>query len=142
MVFGHGGNTVTRMPGSDEGPGEAGAAGGGRPAPDHLRQVSDRKDGTYLLPICTQFEMRRQPHRLQPLAAVGRQDRRADLREPKTDYDVHATRWPAPKLGFAAEMFSTIEVKDGDEPTAESILREINRGALEHRLYRASRRSG
>jgi formate dehydrogenase major subunit len=34
----------------------------------------------------------------------------------------------AKRLGFGAEMFKNYEIKDG-EPTAESILREINRGA-------------
>ena len=50
------------------------------PHPTTFAAISERKNGTYLLPICTQFEMLGLAHRFQPLAAVGRADRQADLR--------------------------------------------------------------
>lgn len=45
--------------------------------------------------------------------------------ESRNDYDVMYAL--AEKLGFGAEMFKTIEVRDG-AVSAESILREMNRG--------------
>jgi hypothetical protein len=57
------------------------------------RSLGERKDGTYLLPICTQFEMRRLAHRVEPLDPVGREGRRADLRvEERLRRHVHAGR--------------------------------------------------
>jgi hypothetical protein len=43
-------------PGDEEGAGEGRAAGGLDPFPTHLAVMSDRKNNTYLLPTCTQFE--------------------------------------------------------------------------------------
>ena len=50
------------------------------PHPTTWAVLGERKDGTYLLPICTQFETRGLAHRVEPLAPVGRADRQADLR--------------------------------------------------------------
>ena len=67
--------------GGRQGHREARSAGGRRSASDHLGGARrERKNDTYLLPICTSFEMHGLAHRVEPLAAVGRADRQADLR--------------------------------------------------------------
>ena len=52
----------------------------------------------------------------------------------------------AEKFGFDKELIKNYEMvkdKDGwDEPTPESILKEINKRHVHDRLHRASRRSG
>ncbi len=50
------------------------------PHPTTWAALSERKNGTYLLPICTQFESIRLAHGVEPLDPVGRTDRQADLR--------------------------------------------------------------
>ena len=80
MVFGHGGNTVTRMPEAAKGIEELELLVVADPHPTTWAVLGERKNGTYLLPICTQFEMRRLAHRVEPLAPVGRAGRQADLR--------------------------------------------------------------
>ena len=52
------------------------------PYPTHMAVMSDRKNDTYLLPSCTQFETVGIVHGLEPFPAVARQDHRAALRIP------------------------------------------------------------
>jgi formate dehydrogenase major subunit len=86
--------------------------------------LSERKNGTYLLPTCTQYE------------AVG--SRTASngslqwyeqiikpLFETKSDNEI--VYLLAKKLGFADQMFKNIKVENS-VPVAEEVLREINRG--------------
>ena len=56
MVFGHGGNTVTRMPKAAEGIAALDLLVVADPHPTTWAVLGERKDNTYLLPICTQFE--------------------------------------------------------------------------------------
>ena len=56
MVFGHGGNTVTRMPEAAKGIEKLDLLVVGDPHPTTWAALSERKNDTYLLPICTQFE--------------------------------------------------------------------------------------
>ncbi|TMJ81055.1 MAG: formate dehydrogenase, partial [Alphaproteobacteria bacterium] len=56
LVFGHGGNTVTRMPEAAKGIEKLDLLVVGDPHPTTWAALSERKNETYLLPICTQFE--------------------------------------------------------------------------------------
>ena len=80
MVFGHGGNTVTRMPEAAKGIEKLELLVVADPHPTTWAVLGERKNDTYLLPICTQFECARLAHGVEPLAPVGRADRQADLR--------------------------------------------------------------
>jgi len=95
------------------------------PFPTHMAVMSNRKNNTYLLPTCTQFEtygsVTASNRSLQ-----WREQVIAPLFESKPDHVVLYLF--AKKLGFADEMFKHIQV-NGEEPLIEDILREINRGA-------------
>jgi len=130
MVFwGHGGNTVVRMP-------EMKKAMDDEtklplvviidPHPTSTAVVHDRKNGIYLLPACTSYEMDGSRTASNRSIQWGEQIV-PPIFESKNDYDI--TYLLARKLGFADRMFKNIEVKDG-KPVAESILKEMNKGAL------------
>jgi formate dehydrogenase major subunit len=124
MVFGHGGNTVTRIPESLKGLEKLELLVVADPHPTTFSQISSRKDGTYLLPICTSFEM--DGTRTASNRSLQWGYKIVDpIFESRNDYDVIHDL--AQKLGFGAEMFRGIEVKDG-HVSAESILREMNKG--------------
>jgi len=124
VVFGHGGNTVPRMPEMRAGLEALDLLVVADPHPTTFAAVSERQDGTYLLPICTQFETdgsRTASNRsLQWGETIVE-----PIFESKDDYE--AMYLLARKLGIEAEMFKHIEVA-GDRPLPEDILREINRG--------------
>ncbi|HYZ30984.1 MAG TPA: formate dehydrogenase subunit alpha [Crenalkalicoccus sp.] len=124
FVMGHGGNTVTRMPEMVKGLEKLELLVVCDPHPTNFSQVSDRRDGTYLLPVCTSFECdgtRTASNRsLQWGSKIVE-----PIFESKNDYEVMYLM--AERLGFAGEMFKRIEVK-GKAPTAEGILSEMNRG--------------
>ena len=86
--------------------------------------LSERKDGTYLLPCGTQFESKgcrtASNRSLQWYERVVK-----PIFEAKDDYEIMYLL--AKKLGFADQMFKNIKV-DNNLPEAEDILREINRG--------------
>ena len=94
------------------------------PYPTHMAVMSDRRDDTYLLPTCTQFET---------YGSVTASNRSLQWREKVIEplfeaLPDHVILYKfAKKLGFADQMFKNIKVKD-DEPFIEDILREINRG--------------
>jgi formate dehydrogenase major subunit len=94
------------------------------PHPTHAAVMSDRKDGTYLLPAATQFET---------YGSVTASNRslqwRDKLIEPVWEsLPDHTIMYKfAKKLGFAEPMFKNIKV-NGDEPLIEDITREFNRG--------------
>ncbi len=94
------------------------------PHPTHAAVMNDRKDGTYLLPAATQFET---------YGSVTASNRSIQWRDKIIDPvweslpDQTIMYKFAKKLGFAEQMFKNIEVK-GDEPVAEDVTREINRG--------------
>ncbi len=125
MVFGHGGNTVTRMPEMVKGLEALDLLVVADPHPTTFAVVSERKDNTYLLPICTQFETK--GSRTASNRSLQWSDRVVPpIWESKDDYEVMYRL--AAKLGFADKMFKNIKV-EGNVPVAEDILREINRGA-------------
>jgi formate dehydrogenase major subunit len=124
MVFGHGGNTVTRMPEMVKGLAALDLLVVADPHPTTFAVVSERKNNTYLLPICTQFETKGSRTASNRSLQWGEQVVKP-IFESKDDYEVMYRL--ATKLGFADKMFKNIKVVDG-VPEAEDILREINRG--------------
>jgi len=137
MVFGHGGNTVTRMPEAVKGLEKLEMLVVADPHPTTFAVLSGRRDNTYLLPICTQFEC--SGSRTASNRSVQWGSKIVEpIFESKSDYyamyqlagalDRAAERRNMP-IRFQAEMFRAFEIVNG-EPTPESILREINRGAI------------
>src|SRR5215218_168127 len=124
VVFGHGGNTVVRIPEAVKGVEKLELLVVADPHPTSFASMSDRKDNTYLLPICTSFEMdgsRTASNRsLQWGETIVK-----PIFESKTDYE--AMYLLAKKLGMAERMFKNIKVEN-NVPLAEDLLREINRG--------------
>lgn len=128
VVFGHNGNTIPRMKASQEGLDALGLLVVADPHPTIFAALPNRTENTYLLPIATQFECagtrtasNRSLQWYDPIVEP--------IFESATDY--WAIYQLARKLGFAEEMFKNIEMvegKFGPEPSAESLLREINRG--------------
>ncbi|MFL5040081.1 MAG: formate dehydrogenase subunit alpha, partial [Xanthobacteraceae bacterium] len=124
MVFGHGGNTITRMPEVAKGLEKIDLLVVADPHPTTWAVLSERKNDTYLLPIATQFETKgsrtasnRSLQWYEPIVKP--------IFESKDDYEVMYLL--ANKLGFADLMFKNIKVEN-NVPSAEDILREINRG--------------
>ena len=136
IVFGHGGNTVTRMPEAVKGLEALELLVVADPHPTTFAVLANRRENTYLLPIATQFECdgsRTSSNRsVQWCSKVVN-----PIFESRTDYrviydmakalDAAATRRNM-TYRVAEEMFRPYEIRNG-EPTAESILGEINRGA-------------
>jgi len=94
------------------------------PYPTHMAVMSDRKNDTYLLPTCTQFEQE---------GSITASNRSLQWREKVIDplfeskTDAAILYLFAKKLGFADEMFKHIKIENG-EPNVEDVLREVNRG--------------
>jgi formate dehydrogenase major subunit len=94
------------------------------PFPTHMAVMSDRKNNTYLLPTCTQFEQE---------GSVTASNRSVQWREKVIDPlfeskpDAEILYLFARKLGFADQMFKNIQV-NGNMPDPADTLREINRG--------------
>jgi formate dehydrogenase major subunit len=124
MVFGHGGNTVTRMPKAAQGIEKLELLVVVDTVPTTWAALSERKDNTYLLPCGTQFESKgsrtASNRSLQWYDPVVK-----PIFEAKDDYEIMYLM--AVKLGFADKMFKNIKVEN-NLPVAEDILREINRG--------------
>ncbi len=94
------------------------------PYPTVSAVLSDRKDGVYLLPACTQFETRGS------VTASNRsiqwRDKVVDpLYESLPDHTIIAKF--AKKFGWADRFFRNIAL-EGDEPVIEDVTREFNRG--------------
>jgi len=95
------------------------------PYPTHLSVMSERKNGVYLLPTCSQFEQS---------GSVTASNRSIQWREKVIDPmyeskpDAAILHLFASKFGFANEMFKHISVDDSGLPIPEDVLREINRG--------------
>ena len=137
MVFGHGGNTVTRMPEAVKGLEKLDLLVVADPHPTTFAVLANRRDNTYLLPICTQFEC--DGSRTASNRSVQWCSKVVDpIFESRTDYeamyrlagaiDAAAQRRNMP-FRMRDEMFRPYEIR-ANAPVAESILREINRGAI------------
>lgn len=128
VVVGHGGNTVPRMPEVIKGLEALDLLVIADPHPTTFSHISNRKNNTYLLPICTQFEC--SGSRTASNRSIQWGEKIVEpVFESANDYWLFYKL--AQKLGFADKMFKNIEMvkgKFGDEPSPESILREINRG--------------
>jgi formate dehydrogenase major subunit len=124
FIMGHGGNTITRMPQAVKGIEALDLLVVCDPYPTTWAVLSERKDGTYLLPACTSFEMNGSRTASNRSLQWGEQIVNPVF-ECKNDYDTMYAI--ARKLGFADQMFKNIKVENG-AVSAEDILREINRG--------------
>jgi formate dehydrogenase major subunit len=124
FIMGHGGNTITRMPQAAKGIEALDLLVVCDPYPTTWAVLSERKDGTYLLPACTSFEMNGSRTASNRSLQWGEEIVKPVF-ECKNDYDIMYLL--ARKLGFADPMFKNIKVENG-AVSAEDILREINRG--------------
>jgi formate dehydrogenase major subunit len=124
IVMGHGVNTIARMPEAVRGIEKLDLLVVCDPYPTAWSVLSERKNGTYLLPACTSFEM--DGSRTASNRSLQWGEKIVEpIFEAKNDYDVMYML--AQKLGFADKMFKNIKVENG-AVSAEDILREINRG--------------
>jgi formate dehydrogenase major subunit len=127
LVFGHAANSITRIPQAAQALAQLEKLEllvVGDPHPTTWAVLGNRKNGTYLLPIATQFESSGSR------VASNRSLQWGELVVPpsfeaKDDYQ--AMYLLARKLGLADQLFKNIKV-DGDRPVPEDLLREINRG--------------
>lgn len=94
------------------------------PYPTASAVIHDRKDGTYLLPACTQFET---------YGSVTASNRSLQWREKVVEplfesLPDHTIMYKfAKKFGFADQMFKNIKVEN-DEPNVEDTTLEFNKG--------------
>ena len=124
FVMGHGVNTIVRMPEAVRGIEKLELLVVCDPYPTAWSVISERKDGIYLLPACTSFEMDGSRTASNRSLQWGEKITEPVF-ESKNDYNtIHML---ASKFGFADQMFKNIKVENG-EVSAEDILREINRG--------------
>jgi len=128
FVQGHASNSITRIPESIKGLGKLGLLVVADPHPTTWASLSvkaGRKDNTYLLPVCTQFETSGSRVASNRSLQWGEQIVKPSF-EQKDDYEV--VYLMAKKLGLADQMFKHIKVENG-RPEPEDILREMNRGS-------------
>src|SRR4051812_31246891 len=123
VVFGHGGNTITRMPEAAKGIEKLDLLVVADPVPTTWAVLSERKNDTYL-PIATSYETDGSRTSSNRSIQWGEQIVKP-IFESKDDLEVMYLL--AKKLGFADKMFKNIKI-EGNLPSAEDILREINRG--------------
>jgi formate dehydrogenase major subunit len=128
FVQGHASNSITRIPESMKAFSKLDLLVVADPHPTTWASLSleaGRRDGTYLLPVCTQFETSGSRVASNRSIQWGEQIVPPTF-ETKDDYQVIYLM--AKKLGLADLMFKNIKV-DKDRPVPEDILREMNRGS-------------
>ena len=125
FVMGHAGNSITRMPKAAEAIEKLDLLVVADPHPTTWAVLSGRKNGTYLLPVCSQFEASGSRTASNRSIQWGEQIVKPVF-ESKNDIEIMYLL--AKKLGFADRMFKNIKVEN-NLPVAEDVLREINRGA-------------
>jgi len=124
VIFGHAGNTVTRMPEAAKGIEALDLLVVVDTVPTTWSVLSERKNGTYLLPSGTAFET--EGSRTASNRSLQWYDRIVDpIFEAKADAEI--TYRFAKKFGFADELCKHVAVKD-NLPVAEDLLHEINHG--------------
>ncbi|HET9245036.1 MAG TPA: formate dehydrogenase subunit alpha, partial [Xanthobacteraceae bacterium] len=129
FVQGHASNSITRIPESLKGLKALELLVIADPHPTtwaSLAVQAGRRDDMYLLPVATQFECRGSRTDGRRALQWGEQIVKP-IFESKNDLEVIYLM--AKKLGFAEQMFKNINVED-NLPTAEDVLREINRGSF------------
>ncbi|HET9902314.1 MAG TPA: formate dehydrogenase subunit alpha [Xanthobacteraceae bacterium] len=128
FVQGHASNSITRIPESIKGLAKLDLLVIADPHPTtwaSLAVKAGRKDGTYLLPVCTQFETSGSR------VASNRSLQWGEMIVPpsfETKDDYQVVYLMAKKLGLAELMFKNIKVEN-DRPVPEDVLREMNRGS-------------
>jgi formate dehydrogenase major subunit len=128
FVQGHASNSITRIPESMKAFQKLDLLVVADPHPTTWAALSakaGRAEGTYLLPVCTQFETSGSRVASNRSLQWGEQIVPPSF-EAKDDQQVMYLL--AKKLGFAEELFKNIKV-EGDRPVPEDILREMNRGS-------------
>jgi formate dehydrogenase major subunit len=128
FVQGHASNSITRIPDSIKGLAGLELLVVADPHPTtwaSLAVEAGRKDNTYLLPVCTQFETSGSRVASNRALQWGEQIVPPSF-EQKDDYQVIYLL--SKKLGLADWMFKKIKV-EGDRPVPEDVLREMNRGS-------------
>ncbi|HYG91123.1 MAG TPA: formate dehydrogenase subunit alpha [Azospirillum sp.] len=126
LCFGHGGNTTTRMTDMVKGLEKLKLLVIADPHPTTFAALPGRRNGTYILPACTQFET--SGSRTCSNRSMQWGEKIVDpIFESKDDYEIMYLL--ARKLGFAEEMFRHITV-EGTRPSPEDILREMNRSCI------------
>ena len=129
MVFGHASNSITRIPESTKGMAALELLVVADPHPTTWASLSanaGRKDNTYLLPICTQFETSGSRVASNRSLQWGEQIVQP-IFESKDDSEVIYLL--AKKFGFEDKMFKNIKV-EGTKVPPEDVLREMNRGSF------------
>ncbi len=129
MVFGHASNSITRIPESTKGMAALELLVVADPHPTTWASLSanaGRKENTYLLPICTQFESAGSRVASNRSLQWGEQIV-PPIFESKDDSEV--VYLLAKKFGFEDKMFKNIKV-NGSKVVAEDVLREMNRGSF------------
>src|SRR5258706_10612990 len=124
VVFGHAANSITRIPGAVEAVRKLKLLVVADPHPTTWSILGDRRNDTFLLPICTQFETSGSRVASNRSLQWGEQIVPPSF-EAKDDYE--AVYLLAKKLGLADQLFKHIKVENG-RPVPEDILREMNRG--------------
>jgi formate dehydrogenase major subunit len=128
FVQGHASNSITRIPESLKGLAKLDLLVVADPHPTtwaSLAVEAGRKDNMYLLPIATQFECKGSRVASNRSLQWGEQIVKPVF-ECKDDLEVMYLI--AKKLGFADQMFKNIKIEN-NLPSAEDILREMNRGS-------------
>jgi formate dehydrogenase major subunit len=128
MVFGHASNSIVRIPESTKGMAALELLVVADPHPTTWASLSTnagRKDNTYLLPICTQFETSGSRVASNRSIQWGEQIV-PPIFESKDDSEVIYLL--AKKFGFEDKMFKNIKV-EGTKVPPEDVLREMNRGS-------------
>ncbi len=126
IVMGHGGNTVTRMPEAARAIEKLDLLVVADPHPTTWAALSERKNGTYLLPVATSYETRGSRTASNRSLQWGEEIVKP-IFESKDDLEIMYLL--AKKLGFGDQMFKNIKVEN-NVPVAEDVLREINRGGF------------
>jgi len=125
MVFwGHAPNSQTRQPDLKRGLEKVDLLVVIDPVPTLSAVLGDRQDGTYLLPAGSTMEIAGSVTNSQR-AIQWREKVIEPMFEAKSDYEI--TYLFARRFGFAEEMFKNITVEN-NEPLAEDLTREFNRG--------------
>jgi len=123
VVMGHGVKTITRMP-KPSAASRSSTCWCLRSYPTAWSVLSERKDGTYLLPA-SPVRDGRLSHRLEPVALQwGRENRGAGFR---VEERLRTMYLLARKLGFA-DLMSRTSRSQTTRCRRKNILREINRG--------------
>ena len=124
LVFGFNSNTITRIPVAAQGVERLDLLVVCDPHPTNWAVLGNRRNGTYLLPTCTQYKSRGTR-----TASNGSLQLYEQIVKPlfESKNDGNILYLLAGKLGLADRVFKNIKTDNGD-PLAEDVLSEINRG--------------